>query len=85
MAFDEKKVLSGATQRCKVKFGDDFLKSLYFRIHTNEESFVLTPTLKRSFLALMDEKVSEKCISALNFNVENTNHKAKVYKKVPKK
>lgn len=85
VAFDEKKVLSGATQRCKVKFGDDFLKSLYFRIHTNEESFVLTPTLKRSFLALMDEKVSEKCISALNFNVENTNHKAKVYKKVPKK
>lgn len=62
--FDNEKVLNGAAHRCMNAFGEEFLDRLYFRIRDNDESFELTPTLKRSFLALMSEGISDKCISA---------------------
>ena len=66
-SFDEDKVLTGAALRCRSNFNEDLLDRLYFRIHSNEESFELTPTLKRSFKALTDEGVSEKCKLASDY------------------
>ena len=65
--FNEKEILNSICKRCVKKFGVDILNNLYFRIRDNEESFPITPTLKRSFKALIDEGITDKCISAINF------------------
>lgn len=64
-SFDEQKVLYSALIRCINKFGISIVNDLYFRVRDNKESFEVTATLKRSFLALLDEGISDKCISAI--------------------
>ena len=63
-SFDQNKMLKGATTRCVNRFGEDILDKLYFRIRSSEESFPVTATLKRDFKALIEEGISDKCISA---------------------
>lgn len=71
VSFDKEKVLNGAAHRCMNAFGEEFLDRLYFRTRNNEESFELTPTLKRSFLALISEGISDECIKASSTIKEN--------------
>lgn len=66
-SFDEKKVLQSATNRCLSQFGEDVVNRLYYRIRSNQESFPVTPTLKRSFRDLMLEGVSDKCKLASDY------------------
>lgn len=63
--FNEKEILNSICKRCVKKFGIDILNNLYFRIRDNEESFPITPTLKRSFKSLIDEGITDKCICAI--------------------
>ena len=63
--FNEKEILNSICKRCVKKFSVDILNNLYFRIRDNEESFPITPTLKRSFKSLIDEGITDKCVSAL--------------------
>ena len=74
-------MLLGAANRCKLALGTEFLDNLYFRVRSNEESFPISPTLKRSFLKLIEEGISDKCIKAteiLNVDkkVDDTNKKS---------
>ena len=64
VSFDENTVLYSALNRCVKAFGTDVLDKLYFRVRNNKESFVISPTLKRSFLALIEEGISNKCVLA---------------------
>lgn len=64
VSFDENTVLYSALNRCVKAFGADVLDKLYFRVRNNKESFVISPTLKRSFLALIEEGISNKCVLA---------------------
>lgn len=78
------KMLFSAAKRCELAFGEDFINNLYFRVRSNEESFPISPTLKRSFLKLIEEGISDKCIKAteiLNNNKELNNPKKKSLKK----
>lgn len=63
--FNEKEILNNICKRCVKKFGVDILNNLYFRIRDNEESFPITPTLKRSFKSLIDEGITDKCVNAI--------------------
>lgn len=81
--FNVDKVLIGALERCKKIFGEKFLNSLYFRIRTNEESFPMSFTCKRSFSSLIKEGITEKCVSAkeVENKKENNNNKVLVKRK----
>lgn len=68
--LNEKEILNSICKRCVKKFGNDILTNLYFRIRSSEESFPITPTLKRSFKLLIDEGITDKCVYAQNFFVE---------------
>lgn len=77
-------MLLGAANRCKLEFGTEFLDNLYFRVRSNEESFPVSPTLKRSFLKLIEEGISDKCIKAtdiLNVNKRVDDNMKKSLKK----
>lgn len=75
VSFNTNKVLNGAVQRCINKFGSEIIDKLYFRIRSSQESFPVTATLKRSFRDLIQEGLSDKCISAKD--VINLKQKAK--------
>lgn len=52
----------GAERRCLKVLGDDFTSRIVYRIHSNEESFILTGCGKRNNHALIDEGLSDKCV-----------------------
>lgn len=70
-SFNVEKVLLSAKQRISKELGEDILDNIYFRIHYNDDSFKLLHTGKRNVIELVNEGISEKCISA-NFNNKKT-------------
>lgn len=79
--FNDEEVLRGAALRCKNEFGEDILDKLYFRVRSSQESFPVTATLKRAFKALIEEGVSEKCISAKDVVSNKIKEKVKTLNK----
>ena len=62
-------------------YTEDILDKLYFRVRSSQESFPVTATLKRAFKALIEEGVSEKCISAKDVVSNKTKEKVKTLNK----
>ena len=48
--------------RCTEMLGEEIADKVFFRVHSNQESFPLTSSGKRDFTALEDEGITEKCI-----------------------
>lgn len=61
------KILEECSKRLCKSIPYEVLNKLYFRIRSYEESFVLAPSGKRDFNALMSEGITDKCIPCNNY------------------
>lgn len=82
VSFNREELIKSALLRCINKFGESIVPKLYFRIRSNEESFEMTATLKRSFKALIDEGTTYASpADSISLNCKNTKIKKLIHKK----
>lgn len=55
-------VLWNADQRCRGRFSEELADRVFYRIHSSEESFPLTGSLKRNIPALENEPFDSRCV-----------------------
>ncbi len=85
VSYNEEQLIKSTLLRCINKFGENIVPKLYFRIRSNDESFEMTATLKRSFKSLIDEGITDKAIKAESIPLNLDNRKGKTKKLIHKR